>query len=115
MTVWVEEALWPRGKHVCGHLLSDSLDELHAMAEAVDLKGKYFLGHAVVPHYSIPEYLIDSVIAAGAVKLGMADRAMVLQRVWRACTQQQGQHAARKKGDDPIPRRRKSQATLFTG
>lgn len=111
MTVWVEAALWPRGKFVCGHLFSDSLAELHEVAEAAGLQRKYFLGHAVVPHYSIPEHAIEQAIAGGAVKLDREQRQQILQQAFYGCSRNTGGQEPR--GFDPIPRQRKQQKTLF--
>lgn len=114
MTVWVENALWPRGKFVCGHLFSDSLDELHAIAEALEINGKYYLGHAVVPHYSIPEHMIESAVAAGAERIGSGQRHVILERAYKACSRASPTNRDGLRSFDPIPRRRRGQGSLFS-
>lgn len=111
MTVWVEDALWPRGKYVCGHLFADDLEQLHAIALGAGLARKYFLSHAVVPHYSIPEHSIEGAVAAGAVKISREQRQEYLMRAFRATSAHTVGKEAR--GFDPIPRKRKQQETLF--
>ncbi len=53
---------WHRGRRWC-HLISDeSLDELHAFADANGIPRRGFQGD----HYDIPEEYRDDLIAAGA-------------------------------------------------
>ena len=111
MSVWVEEARWPRGKHICGHLLADSLEQLHAMAEGIGLARLHFNAHAPVPHYSIPEYLVAAAVAAGAQPLTAADRARVLALAAAGCAGELA--SAQKRGFDRPARPRKGQENLF--
>jgi hypothetical protein len=64
VTVLIDQPLWWwRGRRWC-HLVSDSdLDELHAMAEVLDMPRRAFQGD----HYDVPEDLRDEALAAGAV------------------------------------------------
>ncbi|WP_267122665.1 DUF4031 domain-containing protein [Xanthomonas sacchari] len=89
MTVWVEDAQWPRGKFICGHLLADSLEELHALADVLQIKRQYFIEYAVVPHYSIPEHKLELAIAAGAVKLDREQRQAILLKARSGCATEQ--------------------------
>ncbi|QRD62702.1 DUF4031 domain-containing protein (plasmid) [Xanthomonas citri pv. citri] len=112
MTVWVEEALWPRGKFICGHLLADSLTELHAVADALQLTRQYFVGHALVPHYSIPDDKVELAVAAGASRLERRSREAILHRAWIGCARERSAAGC---GADPPPRRRGLQSDLFQG
>ena len=57
-----EPRWWHRGRRWC-HLISDeSLDELHAFADANGIPRRGFQGD----HYDIPEEYRDDLIAAGA-------------------------------------------------
>lgn len=62
--ILIDEARWwHRGRRWC-HLVSDeSLDELHAFADAVGIPRRGFQGD----HYDIPEDYRDEMIDAGAV------------------------------------------------
>lgn len=63
MTILIDEARWwHRGMRWC-HLVSDeSLDELHAFADANGIPRRGFQGD----HYDIPEEYRPELIAAGA-------------------------------------------------
>ncbi|WP_440986178.1 DUF4031 domain-containing protein (plasmid) [Xanthomonas sontii] len=93
MTVWVEDAQWPRGKFICGHQLADSLEEPHALADFLEINRQYFIGYAVVRHYSIPEHKLELAIAAGAVKLDREQRQAILLKARSGCATEQARVA----------------------
>lgn len=49
MTVYVDDARNPFGRMKMCHMLADSLEELHEMADAIGIKRKWFQGD----HYDI--------------------------------------------------------------
>ena len=63
MTILIDEARWwYRGRRWC-HVVSDeSLDELHAFADANGIPRRGFQGD----HYDVPEEYREQLIAAGA-------------------------------------------------
>ena len=63
MTILIDEARWwYRGRRWC-HVVSDeSLDELHAFADANGIPRRGFHGD----HYDVPEEYREQLIAAGA-------------------------------------------------
>ncbi|APO97789.1 DUF4031 domain-containing protein [Xanthomonas perforans] len=112
MTVWVEQARWIRGEQNCGNLLADDLQALHELAERIELaRPRFFNGHALIPHYSIPEGLVQAAMDAGATELQLHERERVLQNVRHALASRQRTSAER--GPDALPRRRKGQQNLF--
>lgn len=112
MTVWVEQARWIRGEQNCGHLLADDLEALHELAGRIELdRPKYFNRHALLPHYSIPEGLVQAALDAGATELVPRERERVLQRVRYALANLE--RSPTERGQDALPRRRKGQQTLF--
>jgi hypothetical protein len=63
MTVLIDQPRWPAHGMLWAHLVSDdSLDELHAFAEAVGLPARSF----DLDHYDVPEARYDELVAAGA-------------------------------------------------
>jgi hypothetical protein len=60
------------------HMLADSLDELHAMADKIGIKRKWFQGDASTPHYDICQAKRDMAISLGAI---VADRKKVVELI----------------------------------
>lgn len=64
MTVLIDQPIWPAHDLLWAHLVSDeSLEELHAFAERVDLPRRSF----DLDHYDVPEHRYNELVAAGAV------------------------------------------------
>jgi hypothetical protein len=53
MAVYVDEARYPFGRMLMCHMLADTPDELHAMADRIGVKRKWFQRKASAPHYDI--------------------------------------------------------------
>lgn len=72
----IDQPVWPwRGRLWC-HLVSDtSLDELHAMAQAVGIPRRAFQGD----HYDIPEEYRADLIALGAQEVPCRELVMRLK------------------------------------
>ena len=64
MAILVDDAMWPWRGRLWAHLVSDeSLDELHAFAEAAGIPRRGFHGD----HYDVPQEYYDQMLALGAV------------------------------------------------
>ena len=67
MPVYVDDPLWPfRGMIMC-HMVADSLDELHTMAELVGMRREWFQD---VPKASHPHYDLNQERRALALEFG---------------------------------------------
>ena len=53
------------------HLLADTPDELHAMAQALGLPRRIYQDHPWRWHYDLPAHLRDAAIALGAQSIEM--------------------------------------------
>lgn len=82
MTVYVDRARHAyRGMVMC-HLLADTEDELHEMAEHIGLKRAWFqTGHGM-PHYDVSLGKRKAAIQAGAIEIGLHQVGEMLRR-WR--------------------------------
>jgi len=86
MTVLIDEAIWPAHNTLWGHLVSDeSLDELHAFAEAAGIPRRGFDGD----HYDYPLDRYESLVAQGAVPVGVREMVTRLQRSGLRITQRE--------------------------
>ena len=68
MTVYIDKANIPYRRMKMCHMIADSLDELHLMADAIGVKRKWFQSHTKYPHYDI---CLSS--KAKAMKLGAVE------------------------------------------
>lgn len=83
MAVYVDhESNEYRGMKMC-HMLADTLDELHAMADAIGLKRAWFQSHGSTPHYDICQAKRRLAIREGAVEIDRR-QTVALIRSWRA-------------------------------
>ena len=62
------------------HLLADTRDELHAMADRLGMPRRYFQDHPWRWHYDLPEPLHDLALELGAVELPLHDVGVLLRR-----------------------------------
>lgn len=82
MSVYVDNARIPyRGMIMC-HMLADTLEELHAMAQFIDLEPEWFQNHGM-PHYDICLAKRHLAVRAGAIQIGRRDVGALIRR-WRA-------------------------------
>ena len=81
MPVYVDNGRNQYGRMKMAHMLADSLDELHAMADRVGLKRKWFQNHGI-PHYDLCQAKRLLAVQAGAIGIGRRE-VVALIRVWR--------------------------------
>jgi hypothetical protein len=69
MAVYVDEAKHPFGRMIMCHMLADTPDELHAMADRIGIARRWFQRDASTPHYDICKSKRAPGVAAGAVEV----------------------------------------------
>lgn len=92
MAVYVDDAvtLW-RGQR-WAHLMADTLDELHAFAEALGIPRRAFQDKTSGAHYDVPAPLRDQAVALGAIAISRhRDRELVHAVIRRAKAQGRGE------------------------
>lgn len=62
------------------HLLADTRDELHAMADALGVPRRFFQDHPWRWHHDLPEHLRDQAVELGAVEVTMHEVGALLRR-----------------------------------
>lgn len=81
MSVYVDhEAIPYRGMLMC-HMLADTLDELHAMAEKIGLQRRWFQDKQSAPHYDICQAKRKLAVAGGALQIGRRELAELMKRL----------------------------------
>ncbi|MBP3983575.1 DUF4031 domain-containing protein [Pseudoxanthomonas helianthi] len=92
MTVYVDDAvtLW-RGQR-WAHLMADTLEELHAFAQALGIPRRAFQDKLSGAHYDLPAPLREEAVALGAVAISRhRDRELVRAVIRNAKTQGRGE------------------------
>jgi hypothetical protein len=79
MTCYVDDACMPYGRMKMCHMVADTLDELHAMADRIGIKRKWFQVGAREPHYDICLAKRALAIEAGAVEVSTRQLVEILR------------------------------------
>ena len=80
MSVYVDNPNGRLGRMVMCHLLADTLDELHAMADTIGVARRHFQGDASTPHYDICKSKRALAVRHGAIEV---DRRRVVEIIRR--------------------------------
>lgn len=75
MSVYVGEPVWPYGRMKMCHMMADTLDELHAMADRIGVDRKHYQDHTKYKHYDIAKSKRRLAVEAGAIEV--TDRELI--------------------------------------
>lgn len=96
MSVYVDEGKYPLGRMKMCHMLADTVEELHEMADKIGLKRKWFQNEeGSTPHYDICQAKRMIALQNGAIE---ADRRKVVELIRKhrgpcpACTKGEFPH-----------------------
>lgn len=84
MSVYVDKLKTRYGRMIMSHMLADSVEELHAMADKIGLKRKWFQSERT-PHYDLCQAKKRLAIKHGAIEV---DRKKVVELIKRYRTLQ---------------------------
>ena len=68
MPVYVDAAIYPYGRMIMCHLMADTVEELHAMADKIGIQRKWFQNKST-PHYDICKSKRAAAILNGAIEI----------------------------------------------
>ena len=80
MSIYVDRATHPLGRMKMSHMLADTVDELHKMAEQIGLKREWFQSHGT-PHYDLCQEKRKLAIELGAVVVGRRELVAIMRRL----------------------------------
>jgi hypothetical protein len=93
MSVYVDDAVHAWRGQRWAHLMADSLDELHAMAQRLGIPRRAFQDKTSGAHYDVTGELREQAIRLGAIAISRhADRELLKAVIQRAKAQGRGEH-----------------------
>lgn len=91
MSVYVDDAVHPWRGQRWAHLMADTLEELHAMAQRLGIPRRAFQNKTSGAHYDVTAYLREDAIRLGAIPISRhRDRVQVKAVIARAKEQGRG-------------------------
>lgn len=79
MTVYVDRARNPLGRMILCHMAADTLEELHAMADAIGMRRAWFQATSF-PHYDVSLDRRRRALALGAIEVDRRQLARFMRR-----------------------------------
>ena len=81
MTVYVDQPIHKYGQMIMCHMISESEEELHAMADKIGIKKKWYQSNASFPHYDICKSKRALAIEHGAVEVTSRQLVQVIRKI----------------------------------
>ncbi|MEX2524475.1 MAG: DUF4031 domain-containing protein [Gammaproteobacteria bacterium] len=81
MAVYVDNAQIPFRRMKMCHMIADSLDELHRMAERIGLRRRWFQDGGSFPHYDVCLTKRDMAISYGAVPVERRELVRIMREL----------------------------------
>ena len=81
MSVYVDNAQIPYGRMKMCHMIADTVDELHEMANKIGMKRKWFQNKLSMPHYDVSLTKRKLAVNAGAIEISERRLVKILHRI----------------------------------
>jgi len=69
MSVYVDKPIYKYRRMIMCHMLADTIDELHNMADKIGINRKWFQSQASSPHYDICKTKREQAVKFGAIEV----------------------------------------------
>lgn len=85
MSVYVDHPLWPYGRMKMCHMIADTLDELHAMADKIGISRRWFQGPPKhkTPHYDICKSRRAFAVQHGAKEVTSRELVLIKRQIFK--------------------------------
>lgn len=80
MSVFVDAVYSYPGRGLWCHMMADTAEELHAMAEAIGLRREWFQNHPHHPHYDLSPCARVLAVQRGAIEVSSIEMAHYFRR-----------------------------------
>ena len=81
MAVYVDQARHRYGRMIMCHMVADTPEELHAMAERIGMRREWFQADASTPHYDVSRTRRTAAITAGAIEVDRRGMVAIIRRL----------------------------------
>lgn len=81
MTVYIDKARIVYRRMLMSHMLADTFEELHAMADKIGVDRRHFQANASTPHYDICQSKVILAVHAGAVRVTRKELVDIIRRL----------------------------------
>lgn len=81
MAVYVDHYFAQYGRMQMSHMIADTLDELHEMANRIGVARRWFQEHASIPHYDICKSKRELAITLGTMPLERRDFVLKVREI----------------------------------
>ena len=98
MPVYVDHYFAQYGRMQMSHMIADSLEELHAMADKVGVARRWFQKYASIPHYDVCKSKRLLAIRCGAIPVERRDFVLKMRQIRRALIYNIGEVATDNQG-----------------
>ena len=85
MPVYVDKATNPYGRMKMCHMVADTLDELHAMADKVGMRRAWFQDSQDHPHYDLSQTKRALAVQQGAIEIDSRQLVQIIQKWRQSC------------------------------
>jgi len=88
MSVYVDDMCREFGRMKMCHMVADSVDELHAMADKIGVQRKWFQNKGI-PHYDICLSKISLALSCGAIKVSQRELVQIARKAKKETPREQ--------------------------